>query len=101
MRVKILGAIELASPERLVGNSLPIIRKRARHIIASDAQKQLAVAHAALDAPHEAAPYAFTLPHDTLPVRKTFADWLLFRGIKTVRRRLFGPLRRSGGCCRN
>ena len=48
------------------------------------------VAHTALDLPHDAAPYAFTLPHDTLPVRKTFADWLLFRGIKTVRRRLFG-----------
>jgi GTPase SAR1 family protein len=47
-------------------------------------------AHAALDIPHDAAPYAFTLPHETLPVRKTFADWLLFRRIKTVRRRLFG-----------
>ena len=47
-------------------------------------------ARPALDAPHDAAPYAFTLPHDSLPVRKKFADWLLFRGIKTVRRRLFG-----------
>ena len=47
-------------------------------------------AHAALGTPHDAAPYAFTLPHATLPVRKTFADWLLFRGRKTVRRRLFG-----------
>ncbi len=47
-------------------------------------------ARSTLETPHDSAPYAFTLPHDTLPVHKKFADWVLFRGIKTVRRRLFG-----------
>lgn len=44
----------------------------------------------ALDKPADARPYAFALTTETLPVRKTFVDWLLFRGVKTVRRRLFG-----------
>ncbi len=47
-------------------------------------------AQTALDASPDAAPYAFAVEPETLPVHKTFADWLLFRSAKTVRRRLFG-----------
>lgn len=36
------------------------------------------------------APYKMTLDAEAIPVRKTFADWLLFRGRATVRARLFG-----------
>jgi len=35
-------------------------------------------------------PYKMTLQTETLPVRKTFMDWLLFRGRAKVRQRLFG-----------
>lgn len=38
----------------------------------------------------DAAPYEMTVQSDQVPVRKTFADWLLFRKAKTVRRRLLG-----------
>jgi len=34
--------------------------------------------------------YRMTLRSEDVPVRKTFADWILFRGQKTVGRRLFG-----------
>ncbi|MEA3207980.1 MAG: hypothetical protein QOE70_1037 [Chthoniobacter sp.] len=34
--------------------------------------------------------YQTTLRIEDVPVRKSFADWLLFRGMATVRRRLFG-----------
>jgi energy-coupling factor transporter ATP-binding protein EcfA2 len=34
--------------------------------------------------------YKMTVQMETLPVRKTFTDWLLFRGRAKVRRRLFG-----------
>ena len=79
----------------LVGDSLGGAEPAAAvmqdlHFVGFPLPPVAAAAQAALDAPHDAAPYAFTLPHATLPVRKTFADWLLFRGIKTVRRRLFG-----------
>ncbi len=47
-------------------------------------------AQTGLDSSADATPYAFTLAAETLPVRKTFADWILFRRAKTVRRRLFG-----------
>jgi hypothetical protein len=47
-------------------------------------------AQPALDLAADEKPYTFALSPETLPLRKTFVDWLLFRGIKTVRRRLFG-----------
>jgi len=36
------------------------------------------------------APYRMTLRTETIPVRKKFADWLLFRSRRKVRGRLFG-----------
>ncbi len=44
----------------------------------------------ALDEREPAEPYSMTLGPDAVPVRKSIADWLLFRGAATVRRRLFG-----------
>lgn len=35
-------------------------------------------------------PYKTTISAEALPVRKTFVDWILFRGQAKVRRRLFG-----------
>ena len=47
-------------------------------------------AFAATRADEEVASYKMTLRTETLPVRKTFADWLLFRSRAKVRLRLFG-----------
>ena len=47
-------------------------------------------AFAAAHVDDELAAYRMTLKTDTLPVRKTFADWLLFRSRAKVRERLFG-----------
>jgi energy-coupling factor transporter ATP-binding protein EcfA2 len=44
----------------------------------------------ALDEPGSEAAYLTGINQDAIPVKKTFADWLLFRRIQTVRRRLFG-----------
>jgi hypothetical protein len=44
----------------------------------------------AIAADEDVAPYKTNLVSDTLPVRKTLLDWLLFRGQAKVRRRLFG-----------
>ena len=30
------------------------------------------------------------IKEEAVPVKKSFSDWLLFRGVATVRRRLFG-----------
>lgn len=35
-------------------------------------------------------PYQMGIAQDAVPVRKSFLDWIAFRGIATVRRRLFG-----------
>jgi hypothetical protein len=43
-----------------------------------------------LDRREATEPYQMTFGSDDVPVRKSFADWLLFRGAATVRRRLFG-----------
>lgn len=43
-----------------------------------------------LDRREATEPYHLTFGPDDVPVRKSFADWLLFRGAATVRRRLFG-----------
>ena len=47
-------------------------------------------AFAAAQADEELAAYKMVLRSETLPVRKTFADWLLFRSRAKVRLRLFG-----------
>ncbi len=47
-------------------------------------------AFAAARMDEDIAVYKMALQTDTLPVRKTFADWLLFRGRAKVRERLFG-----------
>jgi len=36
------------------------------------------------------APYALEISGEAVPVKKSLGDWLLFRGLATVRRRLFG-----------
>ena len=47
-------------------------------------------ARAALDSPEPVAAYATVMKPEQIPVRKTFADWLLFRSAASVRQRLFG-----------
>jgi len=44
----------------------------------------------ALDTQESGAAYQMTINEAHVPVKKSFADWLLFRKIATVRRRLFG-----------
>ncbi|MEP6669184.1 MAG: dynamin family protein [Chthoniobacter sp.] len=44
----------------------------------------------ALDTAEPADAYAMAIKEEHVPVKKSFADWILFRGIATVRRRLFG-----------
>jgi len=44
----------------------------------------------ALTTPPDLAPYGMTISADDLPVKKTLGDWLLFRSLPSVRRRLFG-----------
>jgi hypothetical protein len=48
-------------------------------------------ARPALDEPGSEAAYLTAIKQEEVPVRKSFADWLLFRRIQAVRRRLFGP----------
>jgi hypothetical protein len=47
----------------------------------------------ALDVQESTALYQMTIDEEHVPVKKSFADWLLFRGAATVRRRLFGEQR--------
>ena len=49
-----------------------------------------AQAQSALNTPPDFSGYDVTIGIDDLPVRKTIGDWLLFRGLASVRRRLFG-----------
>jgi hypothetical protein len=44
----------------------------------------------ALDRQEVVEPYQTAIQAEEIPVRKSFADWLLFRRIATVRQRLFG-----------
>jgi hypothetical protein len=44
----------------------------------------------ALDRPESADAYPTTIKAEHVPVKKSIGDWMLFRGISTVRRRLFG-----------
>jgi hypothetical protein len=44
----------------------------------------------ALDVQESPAAYQMAINEEHVPVKKSFADWLLFRGAATVRRRLFG-----------
>jgi hypothetical protein len=48
------------------------------------------VAAAALNAAESADAYALELKGEQVPVKKSFGDWILFRGLANVRRRLFG-----------
>lgn len=47
-------------------------------------------AQPALDGQDNTAAYAGSLTEEDVPVRKSFVDWLLFRSMAAVRRRLFG-----------
>jgi len=49
------------------------------------------VARTVLDEPSSEAPYLTIIKQEDVPVRKSFVDWLFFRRIRSVRRRLFGP----------
>jgi hypothetical protein len=44
----------------------------------------------ALDVQESTAAYQMAVQEEHIPVKKSFSDWLLFRGVATVRRRLFG-----------
>jgi hypothetical protein len=43
-----------------------------------------------LTAQEDPTAYKITVKADGIPVQKSFLDWILFRGVATVRRRLFG-----------
>jgi GTPase SAR1 family protein len=47
-------------------------------------------AASALDVQESGEAYRTAIKDEAVPVKKTISDWLLFRGIATVRRRLFG-----------
>jgi GTPase SAR1 family protein len=47
-------------------------------------------ARLSLDEPVDETPYLTAIEQEDVPVRKSFMDWMLFRRIQTVRRRLFG-----------
>ena len=44
----------------------------------------------AITAQDDPASYKMTIQADSIPVHKSFLDWILFRSLATVRRRLFG-----------
>ena len=60
------------------------------HAVGFDLSRARDAALPALDAKESLEAYHLTIKPEDVPVRKTFADWLLFRGAATVRRRLFG-----------
>ena len=60
------------------------------HAVGCDLSRARDAALPALDEKESLEAYHLTVKPDEVPVRKTFADWLLFRGAATVRRRLFG-----------
>lgn len=45
---------------------------------------------ASMTADDDTTPYKTKLDAESIPVRRTFVDWILFRGLAKVRRRLFG-----------
>jgi hypothetical protein len=49
-----------------------------------------AAAQPGLSLKSDPAPYGAAIPADAVPVRKTLGDWLLFRSMASVRRRIFG-----------
>ena len=71
-----------AEPAALVMNDL--------HTVGFSLAPIAEAAASELQIQEDAAPYEMTVQIDQIPVRKTFADWLLFRKARTVRRRLFG-----------
>jgi hypothetical protein len=60
------------------------------HAVGFDLSRARDSALPALDEEDSLEAYHFTIKPEDLPVRKKFADWLLFRSAATVRRRLFG-----------
>jgi hypothetical protein len=71
-----------AEPPALVMNDL--------HTVGFSLAPVAEAAASELKTADDAGGYAFTIKSDELPVRKSFTDWLLFRKVATVRRRLFG-----------
>jgi hypothetical protein len=60
------------------------------HAIGFDLGQVAQDAASALDGAEAGEPYRMAIKEEHVPVKKTVGDWLLFRGIATVRRRLFG-----------
>ncbi len=74
----------------LGGAEPPAVAVNDLHIAGFDLGAVAAAARDALDAPEAVAAYASAIPQEHVPVRKSFADWLLFRSAASVRRKFFG-----------
>ena len=73
------------------GGAEPAASMVANLLVAGfDVAAVAAEARAALDVPDAVEAYATVVTRDAVPVKKTFADWVLFRPAAKVRRRLFG-----------
>lgn len=71
-----------AEPAALTMNDL--------HVVGFSLGPAATAAAPALTEQDTTAPYALELSGEAVPVKKSLGDWLLFRGLATVRRRLFG-----------
>ncbi len=80
---------------RLLGNNLGGAEPAAAvmsdlHLAGFRLTPAAEAARRALDEPCDETAYLTAIKPEEIPVRKSLADWLLFRRIQTVRRRLFG-----------
>ena len=85
-RNRLMG--QLRTP--LGGAEPPAVAVNDLHIAGFDLGALSAAARDALDEPETVAAYAAAIPQEQVPVRKSFADWLLFRSAASVRRKFFG-----------
>ncbi len=60
------------------------------HVGGVDLAPVAAAAQPSLALKDDLTPYSTSISGDNVPVRKTFGDWLLFRSMASVRRRVFG-----------
>lgn len=80
---------------RLLGNSLGGAEPAAAvmsdlHLAGFNLGLAAEAARRSLDSPESSTSYLTVVRQEDVPVRKSFADWMLFRRIQTVRQRLFG-----------
>ncbi len=80
----------------LGGAEPPAVAVNDLHIAGFDLGAVATAARDALDEPETLAPYAAAVSQEQVPVRKSFADWVLFRSAASVRRKFFGEQSEKG-----